>query len=101
MLSLLTFFLIILVIGYLFTHRFLIVSTAGWPLFIFQCTLGVGLGFGITSGVTFLILFICGPSPWLIFTADMAILLCLLVLCIAHRKAEPPSHLIKLAVYSV
>lgn len=97
MLSLLTFFLIILVIGYLFTRRFLVVSTAGWPLFIFQCTLGVGLGFGITSGATFLILFICGPSPWFIFSADMAILFCLLVLCIAHRKAEPPFHLIKLA----
>jgi hypothetical protein len=97
MLSLLTFFLIILVIGYLFTHRFLIVSTAGWPMFIFQCTLGVGFGFGITSGVTFLILFIYGPSPWFIFTADMAILLCLSALCVTNSKAQKTSHFNKLA----
>ena len=98
MLSLITFFLIILVIGYLFVHRFLIVSTDGWPLFIFQCTLGVGLGFGITSGVTFLILFICGPSPWFIFTSDMAILICLLALCITNSTAQILSHFNKLAL---
>ena len=98
MLSLIIFFLITLAIGYLFTHRFLLVSTSGWPMFTFQCTLGVGLGFGITSGVTFLILFFCGPSAWVIITADIIILLCLLTLCIINSKAQKPSHFNELAL---
>jgi hypothetical protein len=79
-------------IGFLLTTCLLPVSPYTWPQLLLKLSLGVGLGFGLTSGVAFLLLFFTGPSSTAILVADIFTLLILLAACIIQRAIKKGDH---------
>jgi hypothetical protein len=84
-------------IGFLLITFLLPASPYTWPQLLLRLSLGVGTGFGITSGVAFSLLFIAGPSSTTILIADIFTTLILLTVCIIQRAIKKGDHDFSLA----
>jgi hypothetical protein len=85
MLPLFFWVIITISIGFLFITCLLALSPFTWHQLLLRLSLGVGVGFGLTSGVAFLLLFFSGPSSTTILVADIVTLLILLAVCFIQR----------------
>ena len=85
MLPLFVWIIVTVSIGFLLITCLLPASPFTWPQLMLRLSLGVGVGYGLTSGVAFFLLFITGPSSTTILTADIVIFLSLLALFILQR----------------
>ena len=92
MLPLFFWIIITVSIGFLFITCLLAPSPYTWHQLLLRLSLGVGLGFGLTSGVAFLLLFLTGPSSTTIFVADIVTLVILLAVCFIQRANKKGEH---------
>jgi hypothetical protein len=92
MLPLFVWIMVTVSIGFLLITFLLSASPYRGPQLLLRLSLGVGVGFGLTSGVAFLLLFYVVPSSTTILIADIFTLLILLAACIIQRAIKKGDH---------